>query len=356
MVADPGLYSGESEGHQILAAMKAADAVVNTTTAMPMCAEVIEGRLGVSSVSLVTTGIGHDNSASCMVDVIRHYENINDTLTTIMYMGTSGFTPRIGGFFNPKEDTTCTNLPISTTEQLVGIGDVCVSPLTFIQACGFCNWNGKTEGECSYPECTRHNDTTVFGQCDFGVEDTGFADAVAETARGVKFPGRSGELQEYIDEFWASMWSGMGMRAGLLPATQPKVFDKTRCGEGAGYNLWAGTPEDYQCRLYLADLITKQTGTPTAANEVVCVGAMEGPGWISVLSKKASKTGVAIPYVNIRANSDYSIFPVTRGPNNILLTNTTWTSPERQVNFTKEGYKYAITVGSQIVLSHFGAL
>eukprot|EP00754_Rhynchopus_humris_P008305 Rhum_TRINITY_DN13711_c0_g1::Rhum_TRINITY_DN13711_c0_g1_i3::g.63292::m.63292 len=111
------------------------------------------------------------------------------------------------------------------------------------------------------------------------------------------------------------------------------------------------------------------------------------PQTVSVLMKKATKTGKAIPFVNVRAASNYAITPLYKNGDGVLLRNDSWITASKMEtrslrtvgtrrapqlapgsegarkkectattmeNFTKEGYQYAIGVASKIVLAHYG--
>eukprot|EP01061_Rhynchopus_euleeides_P037889 TRINITY_DN651_c0_g1_i2.p1 TRINITY_DN651_c0_g1~~TRINITY_DN651_c0_g1_i2.p1 ORF type:complete len:387 (+),score=149.23 TRINITY_DN651_c0_g1_i2:165-1163(+) len=328
--------------------------MANVSSAMPMCAEVLEGTLGTSTVSLVTTGIGHDSAAACMVDVLSHYDAKGETLVNIMYMGTSGWSPRVGGLFNPDTDEMCTeDRPVTSANELIGIGDVCISPMTFLFNCGFCNWNEKTVGECSTPQCTKSADSSVFGQCQFIPSDNSLADSLMKTAANVTFDARDAQLAGYLETYWDAMWTGLAMPLAPRPKTTPTVYDYTKCAEAASYNLWSGIPYDFRCRSVLSGMVEKQTGKPTASSDVVCVSAMEGPGWVSVLMQRAEKQGKHIPFVNIRAASNYDVWPVTR-EGTTILRNDSWLTSEQKEQFTVDGYRYAIKSASRIVLAHYG--
>ena len=350
MTADPGYYSGESEGHLVMEAMQSR---VNVSTKAPMCAEAVEGVLGGHVVALITTGIGHDNAASCMVDILSLYDSKGDTIEDIMYLGTSGWTPRRGGFYDPPTDPTCSE-DRSGNPELIGIGDVCISPFTFLQNCGFCVWNEDTVGECSAPECTRHNDSTVFGRCSYATDNRDFADSVMKTAQAVSFDARPTKLNDYLEVYWSSMWGGLGLPTSPRPAATPNVYDYHTCAESASYDLWSGIPYDYRCRKTLSTIISSATNKDVSTKDVICVSAMEGPGWVSVLTKRAEKTGKAIPFVNIRAASNYDVWPVSRGPSDTLIRNQTWLPASKTEDFTIQGYKYAISTASKVVLQHFG--
>ena len=352
MTADPGYYSGLSEGHVVLEHMRN---TVNISRDLDQCAAVVEGTLGPrqTPISLITTGIGHDNAASCMVDVLRWYEHRGVAVLDVIYMGTSGWTPRVGGWFDPVADPTCSAPKVATT-GLVGIGDTCISPMTFLLNCGFCTWTDGTLGECAAPACTKHDDSSVFGQCSFYKAEKALADSLYKLATSLTYQPRGPVLHGYVDQYWRAVWNGLNESQAPRPQNTPVLYDYTVCSETATYDLWSGTPKDYQCRLYLSQMITKATGKITKPDEVLCVAAMEGPGWVSVLMKKATKTGKAIPFVNVRAASNYAITPLYKNGEGVLLRNDSWITASKMENFTKEGYQYAIGVASKIVLAHYG--
>eukprot|EP01060_Flectonema_neradi_P013775 TRINITY_DN204_c0_g1_i1.p1 TRINITY_DN204_c0_g1~~TRINITY_DN204_c0_g1_i1.p1 ORF type:complete len:377 (+),score=49.47 TRINITY_DN204_c0_g1_i1:58-1131(+) len=335
MTADNGAYSGVSEGKYIYDAMTNR---VNVSDKAIDCQEVTEGQLYGVPVTLVTTGIGHDNAAGCTVAMVGLY---GKSITGAMYLGTSGWSPRVGGFFNPEVDKSCQTY--NNDSQIIGIGDVCVSTSSFLYNCGFCSWPDKTNGQCAYPSCTDHTESTVFSQCDFTSQNYALENGLMAASKLVTFPERSANLTAYLNAYWEATWSGLGVALGPKPSSVPQAYDHTACGEAASYDLWKGVPQDYQCRKYLSRI------AGTTPDKVACVSAMEGPGWMRVLLKHQ------IPYVGLRSASNYDYWPVFR-QSGTLQTNNNWVKQGSLEDFTKKGYAYAIQTVSMVVLQYFKSL
>ena len=336
MTADNGAYSHVSEGKYIYEAMTNR---VNISEKAIDCGDVIEGQLSGNQMVLITTGIGHDNAAGCMVSMIQMYGN---SISGVMYLGTSGWSPRVGGFFNPETDASCKNY--SEDAALIGIGDVCISTTSFLYNCGFCEWPQKTDGQCAAPSCTSHDEYTVFSHCDFTTTNYQLEDKLMEASKLVTFPERSSNLTSYLDAYWQATWEGLNSTSEKRPNAIPQVFNHTVCGEAASYNLWKGVPQDYQCRKYLSKL------TDTTPEEVACVSAMEGPGWMRVLLRHG------IPYVGLRSASNYDYWPVTRQPSGAIYANNDWVRKGSTEDFTKKGYAFAIQSVSIVILKFFDML
>eukprot|EP01064_Diplonema_japonicum_P023751 TRINITY_DN34169_c0_g1_i1.p1 TRINITY_DN34169_c0_g1~~TRINITY_DN34169_c0_g1_i1.p1 ORF type:complete len:380 (+),score=43.63 TRINITY_DN34169_c0_g1_i1:48-1187(+) len=350
MTADPGYYSGVSEGKYILANMTNQ---ANISTALPYCAEAVEGLVSTVPVSLVTTGIGHDAASGCMISVIGYYKARNVEIKDVIYIGTSGWSPKVGGMFNPETDPECKAPVVPDASQLVNVGDVCISPVSFLLNCGFCEWNeGFEGGQCASPACASHDQSTVFGQCDFYTPDTQLSDQLIAASKQVRFPAMNNKLSGYVGKYWAATWQGLGISSSSTPTPTPTIHDYNSCGEAASYNLWKGLPKDFQCRKYLANILSKMHGKAVTPSEVTCVSAMEGPGWMRWLLKEATQGG-NIPFVGLRGASNYDSWPLVRAADGKMTTDNNWLPGNGTEDFTLEGYHYAIRTTTSIVLQHF---
>ncbi|KAJ9468743.1 hypothetical protein DIPPA_34650 [Diplonema papillatum] len=347
LTADPGYYSGTPEGIYILKNMTQTR---NVTQSVMFCAEVIEGQLSGQAMVLVTTGIGHDSAGICMASLLAYYDNTTG-ISSVVYMGTSGWSPRVGGFFDPAADPACETLPATVEDNLIGVGDVCVSPVSFLYNCGFCNWNDASNGECAAPKCTGRNQSSVFGVCEFYTGDLTLTQELLAAANQTDFGPRPAALRNYSTLYWEAVWNGLEVISTAQPPALPRVYDQTQCGEAAGYNIWKGLPQEYRCRASLSEVITNGFGVPVAPGETVCVSAMEGPGWMRVLLGWKTK----VPFVGVRAASNYNMWPLKKG-NATVLANTAFLSQADQDEFSKLGYQYAIQSSSAVVLTYFKGL
>eukprot|EP01064_Diplonema_japonicum_P037797 TRINITY_DN8976_c0_g1_i3.p1 TRINITY_DN8976_c0_g1~~TRINITY_DN8976_c0_g1_i3.p1 ORF type:complete len:371 (+),score=70.57 TRINITY_DN8976_c0_g1_i3:1667-2779(+) len=345
MTADPGSYSGISEGHYILSNMTN---VHNITSELPLCALAMEGQLKGKDMVLVTTGIGTNNAALCSVSVVNYYKG-KEKLTDAIYLGTSGWTPKNGGFFNPEKDPVCSAPQQPAAEQLNNIGDVCISSASFQLRCGFCQWDDFANAECTAPQCSGRDSEDVFGKCTFVSPTNTISEKLIAASQEAQYQPRNAKLSAYIQKYWTDMWRGLGVPP-VYPPTTPRVHGFSRCAEAADYNLWTGMPQDFLCRKYLASVISNATGVATSPEEVTCVSAMEGPGWMQALLEEAN--GSPIPFANIRGNSDYDFWPLMRDESRLLM-NLSWVDDAAKNDFITEGYMYAVGTMSSIVLKYY---
>eukprot|EP01059_Diplonema_ambulator_P030857 TRINITY_DN5463_c0_g3_i1.p2 TRINITY_DN5463_c0_g3~~TRINITY_DN5463_c0_g3_i1.p2 ORF type:complete len:372 (+),score=98.92 TRINITY_DN5463_c0_g3_i1:47-1162(+) len=345
MTADPGGFSGVSEGQYILSNMTN---VQNISSELPRCADAFEGLLRGKPVVLVTTGIGTDNAALCSVTVLEYYQAKSVELIEAIYLGTSGWTPKHGGFYNPETDSTCTAPLRPTPEDLNNIGDICISSASFRYTCGFCEWDDFPNAECTAPSCMGRDQEDVFSKCTFISTDNSVSERLINASKQVQFQSQNTKLAGYVKNFWTQMWQGLGVSPPVYPLSTPRVHGISRCAETSDYTLWTGMPQDYLCRKYLAQVLGNATGSPMTPEQVTCVSAMEGPGWMQALLESSGKK---IPFANIRGGSDYDFWPLVR--NNFLVMNSSWMDADQVNDMVTEGYRYAVGTMTQVVLQYF---
>ncbi|CUE71652.1 phosphorylase, putative [Bodo saltans] len=117
----------------------------------------------IANIVLVTTGIGALNAALCTTALLR-LPSLQ--FLEIIFTGTSGFSPVLGGF-EPTAPGGCHSQYLPTT---VAIGSVCVTSTAYDGSCGECISNPYADGnnlpnECSRPNCANHTSTSLFGKC-----------------------------------------------------------------------------------------------------------------------------------------------------------------------------------------------
>eukprot|EP01012_Entosiphon_sulcatum_P011842 TRINITY_DN17336_c0_g1_i1.p1 TRINITY_DN17336_c0_g1~~TRINITY_DN17336_c0_g1_i1.p1 ORF type:complete len:400 (-),score=85.74 TRINITY_DN17336_c0_g1_i1:111-1232(-) len=342
MTADPGGFSGVAENQYIKDAMTN---LVNITTQLPFCVEAFSGSLYGAPALLVTTGIGHDHATMCMVNVLQAFHDPpNTTLKEVIYLGTSGWSPRPGGVLTAPG---CTPQGPDTTLP----GDVCVSAATTNWDCHMCTWNiSAPPTVCQLPPCHGHFQDDVFGGCSF-VGNTDLATEVVTSSKSAVLPPVDDVLGGFVGKYWDMMSTGTGLQYQVRHT--PQVYDFRQCAEAGSYTFWSSLPYEMLCREYLSHIISTKILKHSTPQQmpVVCVAAMEAPGWMAVLLRAAQARNEApIPFVNVRGASNYAHRPLTKVNNN-WIEEMEWITPDEDLNLTIEGYRFAVRTSSEIVLS-----
>eukprot|EP01060_Flectonema_neradi_P039924 TRINITY_DN8957_c0_g3_i1.p1 TRINITY_DN8957_c0_g3~~TRINITY_DN8957_c0_g3_i1.p1 ORF type:complete len:388 (+),score=54.69 TRINITY_DN8957_c0_g3_i1:82-1245(+) len=357
--ADPGGFSGVSEGKYILGNMTNTE---NITQALPYCALAVEGQIYGVDVTLITTGIGHDNSAACMENVVTYYIGTLG-IKDVVYLGTSGFSPVMGGVFESSQfKAGCSEGSSRKLGDIkpTRIGDICISPISLLNGCGFCESNDESfNGQCTSLKCSGRNQSDVFGKCSFSPKQNSasfdLANSYIAASQQALFPDRPQRIEDYASSYWGQVLQGLGIMGDVPTDLQPTIYNYTMCAEAAEYDLWTGLPKDQLCREYTSQVIDNAINSASTANDVTCVSALEGPGWMKILLNEAA-TGGPIPFTGIRAHSDYVYWPMVRDPSTgHLVSNDSWCPPSLGTlnDFMVQGYRHAINIATTIVLKHF---
>eukprot|EP00996_Jenningsia_fusiforme_P001021 NODE_1931_length_1353_cov_37.301380_g1749_i0.p1 GENE.NODE_1931_length_1353_cov_37.301380_g1749_i0~~NODE_1931_length_1353_cov_37.301380_g1749_i0.p1 ORF type:complete len:378 (+),score=62.85 NODE_1931_length_1353_cov_37.301380_g1749_i0:87-1220(+) len=329
MCADEGTYSGVSETKYIVEKLTN---LKNVSGHFPFCSSAIEGYLYGQPVAVLTTGIGHDHSAMCMVNALT---NFGGKIREVLYMGTSGWTPIPDGVLTPdckRTQRTDINQP----------GDLCVSAASTNWACHFAPWTPQLNASaCHRPNVYGHDRSDIFGQCSFA-GSTLLAEEVQEAARDasspVSWPVMSAALQILTNRYWTAM-------GGPDPTVRhaPRILGPSQCLEASSYALWSGVPGDILCREYTRNVIQ-------GSDAVTCVAAMEAVGWMEAIARAPAH--FRPPFANIRGLSNYDHQALVEKPDGIWAE-VQWGSSEEEETFTKLGYAHAIKTSNTIVLKLF---
>eukprot|EP00667_Euglena_gracilis_P005582 EG_transcript_5626 len=351
LTADPGTYSGYPEATFILDAMAR---VANVSETLPFCAVAYDGLLNGHRVLAVTTGIGIMQASTCMENVLQEY---SARIARIFFLGTSGWSPAEGGLISAS---TC-----SARDGIVNrIGDVCVSAASTNWDCHFCDWRAVNNATaCQLPPCHGHGRPEVFGPCS-PQGNSDLAARVAAQAASIQFPDMSPALARFVHSYWDVTSKGTGVQYAV-PRT-PKVLGPGRCAEATSSTLWSGLPNEMLCRQYLGELVadvvrgnnqphtTSSRSLTSPVDVVTCVSAMEAAGWMPVLLRwQAMRPGRFIPFVNIRAASNYVHRPLMLNRQTADWRELDWLPEDQYAQFTVEGYRYGILTASRVVLRFF---
>lgn len=370
--ADNGEFSGMGELHYI------SNAVIDpVAVSIPQCGNVTSGVIISSSSSnkipvlIVTTGISALNAAMCTSAVLAAYP----ALDKIIYIGTSGFSQFEGGL-DPTVDCN-KGLPQSSASIAKGpnaIGSVCITYAAASYACGLCVHNNslRHSSECSRPSCKAHNAENLFGPCTFFSPDPTLQMDILQAAQNTKLPAMPSGLQTLSAEYWSSQKVNNNLP---FPST-PSI--RTNCIEMDMQQILASGPADYICREYTADVLNSiRNNVPSnlmvTANDVTCVNAMEGIGFLRAVygpNSWGNPTNRNIRTAIVRGNSNWDSYPLIKTnwdgipaadlpadlPPYKWIQNFTYTSEANHDKLTQFGYQYSIWTTNTIGLAYINTL
>ncbi|GLI61951.1 hypothetical protein VaNZ11_004513, partial [Volvox africanus] len=361
LTADPGDFSGTPEAHHILANLK--DQVVKPRDET-VCGGVYFGSLMAQDVLVITTGIGPTAAGLCVQELLT---SCGPSITEMIYFGTSGWSPQLGGVLNPPDCSQAN--PNRKITRPARVGDVCISPVSVNWVCKKSTWSLQSEGfpnQCFRPQETAGpNASALYGDCLFASDNLdgnlALSDALIVAARSARgraaLPMRSDLVSELEERYWGLMSKGTGQTyPPIAREDKPLVWDYTQCAEVDGQFFFTGAPWEIKARDYASQAIATALGfgkpgsgarNAISPQEVIAVSAMEGVGVAEALEKyhRLKTTKRRIPYTNVRTLSNWIHHPVGKkaeGQWEIFQE-----VPEDYVN----GYAYAIATGSVTILT-----
>jgi hypothetical protein len=196
-------------------------------------------------------------SALCVYDIMESFGHL---VKEIIYSGTSGWSPQVGGILN-EDDCSSAN----TQGRPNHVGDVCVSPLSVNWDCRKASWTmtaedyaGGGSNQCSSPsQQFDASNEALFGQCMFpdateaqlALSDEILASSTAPGARS-ELPARGAQLVANEEAFWAAMSEGTGVtyEPPFDPQALPHVYSYNECAEIDSQYFWSGAPWDMVAR------------------------------------------------------------------------------------------------------------
>eukprot|EP00798_Chlamydomonas_sp_ICE-L_P018442 gene18442-24917_t len=352
MTADPGIFSGTPEAHYILNNLQDSKKEPQGDS---VCADVQYGYLMGQEVLIVTSGIGAAAAGLCTLEVTTA---CGPWITEIIYFGTSGWSPQLGGVLNPEDCSRAND-----NGKIVRTVDF---PLS---ANWKSTWNQQSKGspnQCVRPgEVANPSDTPLFGKCmffednldaylDLAMELTDAARSArdklaanldlameltdaARSDRGKdNQPLRSPHVSEHGRIYWDEMRNATGEEyPEYEQSNPPSVFDYTQCMEVDGQFFFSGVPWELKARDYAAmtlnaamahqkGALSSRWGGRAAgpefteknftARDMIAVSAMEGVGIAEALLRYHGLTSTRhqIPYTNLRTASNWLHPPVKK--------------------------------------------
>lgn len=389
--ADNGTFSGTHEQKYVL---ERTVVTKDFSPFVPLCQSALLGTIfpnGLNDTSksvdavLVTTGIGSVTAALCVQQTIQYVStngiwdqtskafaslDPSSPFTATYFMGTSGWSPFVGGL-NPN--STNGDCGVKRNSQRVSIGSVCVSPISYDFECGIHPEQPVQQGqngECfdlGYYNTFFRED--LFGKCAYSSVPAGghkLAQSVQQSTRTL--PAMDAGLASLVGHFWSSMQLGNENKKNLIAPTNPLIT--TQCAEAVSHAIWVGAQEDYQCRLLTGKLLSE--GLPNAhgklrkdnskhknmdEDQYVCTSAMEGYGFLSA----ATRIIPTVPAVIIRGASNYDMYPLYQkagvsGSGLLWQQNNHYLSTDDEKLFNVGGYHYAIITTNQVILNYLANL
>eukprot|EP00878_Enallax_costatus_P008523 GHUV01008911.1.p1 GENE.GHUV01008911.1~~GHUV01008911.1.p1 ORF type:complete len:410 (+),score=61.73 GHUV01008911.1:192-1421(+) len=349
-VADPGTFSSTPEAAVYLANLKENRALPSGSTA---CPSVHVGKIMRSNVAVITTGIGPMAAALCIYDILNR---CGPFIRDIFFSGTSGWSPQFGGVIT---NGTCETGAANSDGKIARLGDVCVSPYSINWDCRQASWSQTAANypdQCTFPQQNNGPSAQdLFGQCQFTNvtrRELNLADEViaAVVGKANLLPQTNKALQALENQYWSTMAQGTRVKYPTIPPTvPPKVWTYKECMEIDSQYFWSGAPWDMVARSYVAEALNNATGGSSYnQNNVLAVSAMEGIGLSMAMQRYNSLSSTrrpnSIPYTYVRGMSDWVHRPLTYDPANKI-----WGQGPVLENIP-EGYKYAITTASSVVL------
>lgn len=367
--ADNGDFSGMGELHYI------SMAVVNpVAVSIPQCGNVTSGSIVSTSsgsnipVLVVTTGISALNAAMCTSAVLAAYP----ALDQIIYIGTSGFSQFEGGL-DPTQKCN-KGLPQSSASIAKGpnsIGSVCVTYAAASYACGLCVHNNSLahSSECSRPSCNSRDAENLFGPCTFFSPDPTLQMDIMNAIQDIKLPEMPSALKALSAQYWAAQTVSPGIPFPAVPSV------RTNCIEMDMQTILASGPADYLCREYTADVLNSiRNNVPpnlvASPNDVTCVNAMEGVGFLRALygkNPRSNPTNVNIRSAIIRGAANWDTYPLVKTtwdasdlpadlPPFKWIQNVSYVSAATHGQLTQLGYQYSIWTTNTIGLAYINSL
>jgi hypothetical protein len=288
------------------------------------CPDAQYGTIMGIPVAVITTGIGPLAAALCVYDVM---ESFGPLVKEIIFGGTSGWSPQVGGVLNAG---ACGQA--NREGRVNRVGDVCVSPFSVNWDCRKASWTMTAKDyeaggadQCSSPEQrSGPSDTALFGQCMFAdvtpsqlaLSDEVLAAATAPGARR-ELPPPNAQVVANQDAYWSAMRLGTGVEYPPYdPAALPRVSGYTECAEIDSQYFWSGAPWDIVARSYVAStLVAGLPGSTATPESVTAVSAMEAIGLAQGLLRFYAKRPRAtrrVPFTVVRGMSDSTMQPVAR--------------------------------------------
>lgn len=345
LCADNGTFSGQSELSYVAQTVFQQESI-----SIPYCQSATFGYTyaagnRIVGVVLVTTGIGEASAASCTQSLLS---NSGYTFSRMIFVGTSGWSPVLGGFL-PTAPGGCAPLSNPTT---IAVGSVCVTSAAVDMSCGMCISNPAVDAtnlpnECSRPNCNGHTQESMYGPC-IQHGSVALANQIRESNSGIVFPSQPSAVKSGTMAWWAANQAAP-QSSRLAPPFVPILTGD--CVEADAHQIWVGAPMDYLCREYASEILG------TNSQFIPCVVAMESTGFLAAVRGYSSFSGDVIDAVVIRAASNWDMYPLvsaTPGSVNDTLRwvqNTTYTSEASHLEFVKAGYQYAVNTSNQVILN-----
>lgn len=346
LCADDGTYSGMSELHY-LSQIVFQQVPMNITYCQSVNLGYARTLSGVMKrVMIATTGIGSVNAAACTTSLLQ---TTGFEFSQMIFVGTAGMSPFIGGFEPLKETNGCASQGDAESIAL-SIGSVCVTSVATDMECGTCVSNAAStihvpSSECSRPDCTQHTEAALFGPCDFNLNSS-LADRIVSSNGNIVFPTMPSLVVNGTWQFWASNEAAPETFRSSPPFV-PRLV--SQCAEADAQQIWVGAPLDYLCREYSVGAM--QSGNTSS---IPCFVAMEGYAFLQVMSKQSS-----IPAAIIRGAANWDMYPLTNvgtASQPQWAQNTTYMPDADRIAFIKRGYQYTIRTTNLVVLNYFGSL
>ncbi|KPA82026.1 hypothetical protein ABB37_03200 [Leptomonas pyrrhocoris] len=396
MCADSGDYSGAHELGILQNSMEDAE-VLKLAHCQSAQLGYIRHADGHAIRSLiVTTGIGYISATLCTSSVLRFRHARHVEYKSIVFIGTSGFSPMVGGW-DPRNTTAFAafverenaamrqgepdtevnadaappalfktlkevqeaeaeaarrlqssvdageKFPLPSPSQLnfehakagvqleqdgcaprlvgaatpLAIGSVCVTSAAFFMESGSCTERTR-HTQCSRPHCSGF-EIRYMREPNMYFTKNNFAEAIKAASADRAWPAMPPLVEAGLQRFWAA--NEAIEAAGRVSPAKPSFVT---CAESTVNAINVGAERDFLCREYTAHTLNsmyRQTAephrdadpvrAPLTVNDVVCVQAMEGVGFLRSMAADAAAVA-SIPVAVLRTASNYDMYPLKK--------------------------------------------
>ncbi|KEG15315.1 hypothetical protein DQ04_00111150 [Trypanosoma grayi] len=326
MGAGSGNVSGLDELVFIHTVMRGARSV-----SIPFCQTVyfghVLGRDGKEFAALaVTTGVGYVSTTSCTVQLMRHSPYAP---TSIVFIGTSGFSPYKGGFDPLDKESGCRSVGASITKN--AIGSVCVTSGAFLMESGSCI-ERLEDNQCSRPNCSVFSKAIALN---YIIADASLAEAIRAANTGVEFPPMPKDVTKGMQNWWAANEAAEETNA-------PNEPHLVHCAEATVNAINVGAERDYLCREYTSQFMK------LPMSEAVCVQSMEAMGFLTAM--------LNFPHVSVaivRTASNYDMYPLKRVVDGRWEQKVNYVPEDEYAAFVNASFHYSVKTATFVVANYF---
>ena len=252
LTANPGtpvLANGLSEATYL------SEALANPTAInLEGCSNVNSGQLFGAPALVVVAGEGPGRPQTCVYALMACAAVVKE----MIYFGTAGFSPRLGGLLNPPDQCAAP----TARGTLVRPGGVCVTTHAVNWDCQGGSWSQMAAavpnvcslpGNASQPMCLEEGNPAEAGNAGWACVPAPapappgsreLADELAAAGAAMAKPPPSPAVVDYLKSYWGNVTVGTGFRFACGAFAPAAVFTPEQCAEVDSVLWWQGAPWD----------------------------------------------------------------------------------------------------------------